>query len=155
MRAAFLPLCAVGLPTRRCVALMELPSPGSMLAFKTKRGRLGIILVLVAALLAVAWTPAARHVRAASLLLRFSTPEEAKGLARALAVPVDEADATYHDTAFEGGMVVRARLYSPRGSADPPGIVLVHGVHRRGIDEPRLIRFAKAIAGAGVRVLTP
>jgi len=38
---------------------------------------------------------------------------------------------------------------------DPPGMVLVHGVHRLGIEEPRLVRFARAIASAGVRVLTP
>jgi pimeloyl-ACP methyl ester carboxylesterase len=33
--------------------------------------------------------------------------------------------------------------------------VLVPGVHHLGIDEPRLIRFARAIAGSGVAVLTP
>jgi len=34
-------------------------------------------------------------------------------------------------------------------------VVLVHGVHRLGIDEPRLMRFSRALASAGLRVVTP
>src|SRR5262249_28155246 len=45
--------------------------------------------------------------------------------------------------------------YLPQGAADAPGIVLAHGVHHLGIDEPRLVRFARTIAKAGVVVLTP
>jgi pimeloyl-ACP methyl ester carboxylesterase len=33
--------------------------------------------------------------------------------------------------------------------------VLLHGVHRLGIDEPRLVRFARTIAASGVSVVTP
>jgi pimeloyl-ACP methyl ester carboxylesterase len=33
--------------------------------------------------------------------------------------------------------------------------VLVHGIHRLATDEPRLVRFARALAGNGVAVLTP
>jgi pimeloyl-ACP methyl ester carboxylesterase len=50
---------------------------------------------------------------------------------------------------------VRARLYVPRGVAHPPGMVLVHGIHHLGIDEPRLTNFARAAAGDGFSVLTP
>jgi dienelactone hydrolase len=50
---------------------------------------------------------------------------------------------------------VRARLYVPRGVAHPPGMVLVHGIHRLGIDEPRLMNFARAAASNGFSVLTP
>ncbi len=50
---------------------------------------------------------------------------------------------------------VRARLYSPRGVAHPPGMVLVHGIHHLGIDEPRLMNFARAAASNGFSVLTP
>ncbi len=50
---------------------------------------------------------------------------------------------------------VRARLYVPRGVARPPGMVLVHGIHRLGIDEPRLVNFARAAASDGFSVLTP
>jgi dienelactone hydrolase len=50
---------------------------------------------------------------------------------------------------------VRAKLYVPRGVAHPPGMVLVHGIHHMGIDEPRLMNFARAAASNGFSVLTP
>ena len=50
---------------------------------------------------------------------------------------------------------VRARLYMPGGVAHPPGMVVVHGIHHLGIDEPRLASFAGAAAGSGFAVLTP
>jgi pimeloyl-ACP methyl ester carboxylesterase len=50
---------------------------------------------------------------------------------------------------------VRAKLYVPRGVAHPPGMVLVHGIHHLGIDEPRLMNFARAAASDGFSVLTP
>ncbi len=50
---------------------------------------------------------------------------------------------------------VRARLYTPRGVAHPEGMVLVHGIHHLGIDEPRLVNFARAAASDGFSVLTP
>jgi len=50
---------------------------------------------------------------------------------------------------------IRARLYfrssEPRGA----GIVVAHGVHYRGIDERRLVPFARALAESGLTVLTP
>ncbi len=49
----------------------------------------------------------------------------------------------------------RARYYVPRGVSSPPGMVVCHGVHHLGIDEPRMKKFARAIASAGVVVLTP
>jgi pimeloyl-ACP methyl ester carboxylesterase len=50
---------------------------------------------------------------------------------------------------------VRGRLYVPRGVAHPAGMVLVHGIHHLGIDEPRLENFARAAASNGFSVLTP
>lgn len=50
---------------------------------------------------------------------------------------------------------VRARLYTPVRPADAPSIMVLHGVHHLGIDEPRLENFATAMASCGVRVLTP
>ena len=50
---------------------------------------------------------------------------------------------------------VRARLYVPLGISHPPGMVLVHGIHHLGIDEPRLMNFARAAASNGFSVLTP
>jgi pimeloyl-ACP methyl ester carboxylesterase len=50
---------------------------------------------------------------------------------------------------------VRARLYLPQGEPDAPALVIFHGVHHLGIDEPRLMAFAAAMASCGIRVLTP
>lgn len=50
---------------------------------------------------------------------------------------------------------VPARLYLPVGIAHPPGIVIIHGIHHLGIDEPRLVNLAHAAAASGYAVLTP
>jgi dienelactone hydrolase len=56
--------------------------------------------------------------------------------------------------ATEAG-VVRGRLYLPERHPGAPGLVVLHGVHHLGIEEPRLVNFAKAMASCGLRVLTP
>jgi dienelactone hydrolase len=50
---------------------------------------------------------------------------------------------------------VRARLYTPLRSKNAPAIIVLHGVHYLGIDEPRLENFATAMAACGIQVLTP
>jgi acetyl esterase/lipase len=50
---------------------------------------------------------------------------------------------------------VRARLYTPVEKPDAPAIVVFHGVHYMGMDEPRMIAFASSLAACGIRVLTP
>ncbi|MET0388752.1 MAG: hypothetical protein ABW321_22460 [Polyangiales bacterium] len=52
---------------------------------------------------------------------------------------------------------LRAHRYRPQPApAGPvPGVVLLHGVHARGIDEARLRAFATTLARAGLDVLTP
>jgi pimeloyl-ACP methyl ester carboxylesterase len=50
---------------------------------------------------------------------------------------------------------VRTRLFIPVGVQDPPGMLVLHGVHPRGIDEPRLRAFAHSLAAVGVSVMTP
>ncbi len=48
---------------------------------------------------------------------------------------------------------IRSRLYEP--DAAPLGSLLVFpGIHAGGIDEPRLVTFARRLAGSGVRVMT-
>src|SRR5690606_21110023 len=48
---------------------------------------------------------------------------------------------------------LRAHRYA--GSEEGALVVLVHGVHPDGIDEPRLVRFARSLAAAGLLVYTP
>ena len=50
---------------------------------------------------------------------------------------------------------IRARLYTPVDLPDAPALVVLHGVHHLGMDEPRLIAFARALSSCGLRVLTP
>ncbi len=50
---------------------------------------------------------------------------------------------------------VRARMYTPVRHPNAPGLVVFHGVHHLGMDEPRLMSFAAAMAACGLQVLTP
>jgi len=49
----------------------------------------------------------------------------------------------------------QARIYHPIGIAHPSPVVVIHGVHHMGMNEPRLMRFAYALASHGYLVLTP
>jgi dienelactone hydrolase len=102
-------------------------------------------LFAIATLVVLLFRPASTHVRAASLLTRFSAGEKAE------AAPVDEEKG---EIAGARG-AIKIRTFTPHGHPRAPGIVMVHGVHRLGIDEPRLVRFARAIASSGVSVMTP
>ena len=63
---------------------------------------------------------------------------------------------TTHDVSLNTSQgTVRARLYSPLHHPNAPALVVLHGVHHLGMDEPRLIAFASAMASCGLRVLTP
>jgi acetyl esterase/lipase len=46
-------------------------------------------------------------------------------------------------------------MYVPQGKPHAPALVVFHGVHHLGIDEPRMMGFAAAMASCGIRVLTP
>lgn len=107
--------------------------------------------IIVLVLLSLAVRPSYTHLRALGLLLRIQDPDRTGIVARLGTHPVDEELA---GVATSSG-IVRARLYIPRGVAHPPGMVIVHGVHHLGIDEPRLIKFARAVSASGIRVLTP
>jgi dienelactone hydrolase len=110
-----------------------------------RRTRALVSLALVVALGALAWRPIRVHVRSASLLARFGDPHlgPSSDVGEApLSIPRADQPA------------IRARLYVPR-DALRGAIVLIPGVHHLGIDEPRLVRFARALAASGVTVLTP
>jgi pimeloyl-ACP methyl ester carboxylesterase len=50
---------------------------------------------------------------------------------------------------------LKFRLYRPQGVEHLGGMVLLHGIHRAGIEEPRLMNFARTMAGAGIEIMTP
>jgi pimeloyl-ACP methyl ester carboxylesterase len=89
--------------------------------------------------------------RSYSLLTRFFNPHASSLLLRWETHPVETREV---ELPIMNGSV-RARLYVPGGVEHPPGMVLVHGIHHLGIDEPRLVSFARAAAGNGFAVLTP
>ena len=112
------------------------------------------------ALLILALVPAvARHARATAMLLRLagSPPSSSQML---------ENDVVTEEVTIPGAMWtsdntvgdIPARIYRPAHASifgKPRGIVLAHGVHYLGIEEPRLVALANALSRSGVAVLTP
>jgi len=91
------------------------------------------------------------YVRAAGLLLRIENPQKAGWLSGVHTYPIVESLTEIRTPSGR----IRARLYTPQGIANAPGMLVVHGVHHLGIDEPRLVAFARALSASGIQVLTP
>ena len=91
------------------------------------------------------------HLRAMSVLTRLSNPGAQGFLASFANHPFTEQDGVA-DTAHGA---IKFRLYIPRDVPHPGGVILLHGIHRAGIEEPRLINFARTMASAGIEVMTP
>ena len=108
----------------------------------------GLVLVLGIAFAAPATN---RHLRAAFVLARFSDPHDNGKLANFERQTVEEKPLCF---AGEHEQLC-GRIYSPQDLPHAPGIVLLHGVHPLGIEEPRLVSFARALSASGVIVLTP
>jgi hypothetical protein len=113
-----------------------------------------LVFALTAALIApiaLASCPAVRaHMRAAAVLSRASNAHNY--FARSYDEPIVVQNLLLHTR--HGAF--RARVYRPAyGSLRRPGVVVAHGVHYLGIDEPRLVPFARNLARSGVVVLTP
>jgi dienelactone hydrolase len=96
----------------------------------------------------VGWLPAMRHVRAVQFLQRLSEAPAAQATRSAV---VQSEDVTIPGK--DGP--IRGRLYFRGDTPARGGIVVAHGVHYRGIDERRLVPFARALAESGLTVLTP
>jgi dienelactone hydrolase len=54
-----------------------------------------------------------------------------------------------------GGVMIRARMYNSQKQLHAPALMVLHGVHHLGMNEPRLMSFATAMASCGLQVLTP
>jgi pimeloyl-ACP methyl ester carboxylesterase len=107
-----------------------------------------IILVLLIAMAVFLFSPPARdHIHAAGLLLRIQDPQTNNVIAKLGTHTTTESPLTIN--------TANARLYTPSNVTDPPGLVVVHGIHHLGIEEPRLVGFARTFAQSGVIVLTP
>ena len=109
------------------------------------------LLLIVPVAVAILYPIAQNYLRAASLLERVSDPHASGWIANYDVHPVDVQDTTFD---FRGH-AIPARVYLPRGVGFAPGIVVVHGMHELGIDEPRLMNFARSLAAGGFVVMTP
>lgn len=123
---------------------------------KTPSAILAAVFVL---LCLVAWPFAKAHLQAVAVL-REVAGQSAPWVARDLTVPVATQDLNLSIETASGPRALRARMYTPttwtaQSSAHMPAMVIFHGVHHLGIDEPRLMGFASAMASCGIRVLTP
>ena len=98
-----------------------------------------------------AWPFVRAHLQAIAVLQLVSGKPVPAIIGEVVADPITVQDTTLH---VESG-AVRARLYLPENKPNAPALVVLHGVHHLGIDEPRLTAFASAMASCGIRVLTP
>jgi len=107
------------------------------------------VLTVVAAVLTVAGSPSLR--RGAAFVI------QAAGMEGPLRTIASRESTTVTAMAVQRipwrGGVLRSRAYQPY-RASGRGVLLVPGVHAAGIDEPRLVGFARDLAAAGHPVLT-
>jgi dienelactone hydrolase len=119
-------------------------------AFSRRGSRTSLSLLLGLALLSL-YLPVRQYSRATSLLLHISDRNAQGFFADYDARPVNVIPTTIPGPSGP----VRAKLYLPVGLEHAPAMVVLHGVHHLGIEEPRLVNFAQALASHGVIILTP
>ncbi|HEX6766408.1 MAG TPA: hypothetical protein VF103_13040, partial [Polyangiaceae bacterium] len=118
---------------------------------RVRRRTVGLFVALLSVSLALyAAGPLSRFARAVEFLSSLDAP--AKGAEKT--EPNDRLVEENVEVPSERGPI-RARLYFRAERPKAPGIVIAHGVHHDGIDERRLVAFARALARTGRVVLTP
>jgi dienelactone hydrolase len=121
---------------------------------RVRENRLLFAVLLVAGLVVLgvsAWPFTRAHLQAVAILQQVSGQPVPRVVSAFVGAPVEVKDSDFET---ESG-VVRARLYTPKDKPDAPALIVLHGVHHLGIDEPRLEAFAAAMASCGIKVLTP
>jgi pimeloyl-ACP methyl ester carboxylesterase len=114
------------------------------------RPRLWLIALAIVVALGILFAPWIRAY-GNSLVLLLRLEHSNSFLARAQASKVGTKDTTIQ---LPQG-AINARLYRPAGIKDPPALLLVHGVHHLGMNDPRLVLLATSFAERGLLVLTP
>jgi len=108
----------------------------------------------------VAWPAAKAHLQALAVA-KLVGGQPVPGIVRVAGIEAITTEDLNFEIDAGGGrarQTVRARLYLPESAVSRhpgPAMLVFHGVHHLGIDEPRLEAFAAAMASCGVRVLTP
>src|SRR5262249_17774447 len=110
-----------------------------------------LLCLMVGLLVGLGISRARYDLRSYSLLAHFLNPEAIGPILR-----WETHTVTEQRISFSGNTgSVQGRLYLPNGVTRPAGMVVVHGMHHLGIDEPRLVSFSRAAAGNGFAVFTP
>jgi dienelactone hydrolase len=104
---------------------------------------------------AVIWPSLRAHTQAVAVLKILSGQPVPWLVKATVAAPIHTQDILFTVPSDNRPQRVRARLYLPDNKPDAPALIVLHGVHHLGIDEPRLEAFASAMARCGIRVLTP
>lgn len=112
---------------------------------------LAAVVCAVAFLLAVSWPRTRTYLQAAAVLTQLNGHPVPKMLRPLASLPLVTRVFTIPSSAG----AVPARLYTPIARPSAPGLVVVPGIQYLGINEPRLMAFAGALAACGLRVLTP
>ena len=110
----------------------------------------GVLVFCVAA-----WPFVSAHLQAVAVLDQIAGQPVPRLISTLVERSVKTEDFSFSVESAAGTQQVRARLYLPEGKPNASGLVIFHGVHHLGIDEPRLMGFAAAMASCGLRVLTP
>jgi dienelactone hydrolase len=116
-----------------------------------RKSRWVVIVVVLLTLFAIGWNPVYAHLRAVAVLLRIQSSEATGFFANRGIHPIRTQQSTFET----GARTLPTRLYFPTDMQQAPALVILHGVHHLGYNEPRLVRFAKAMSGAGLIVATP
>ncbi len=116
-----------------------------------KVGLWALLVAGVAVLCAAAWPFVLAHLQATAVLKLVSQQPVPWIVGEAVAEPISTEDIQIPTPVGS----VRGRLYLPVNKPDAPAMIVLHGIHYLGIDEPRLESFASALASCGIRVLTP
>ena len=125
-----------------------------MVTFRWRWSAFALLLVVAIVVFCMAVQPVRAHLQALAVL-REAAGQPVPLIADEVTAAVTKRDLTYNIGAGSRGQQIRARLYEPADGENSPAMVIFHGVHHLGIDEPRLMSFAAAMASCGIRVLTP
>ncbi|SNS22182.1 Dienelactone hydrolase [Granulicella rosea] len=133
---------------RRLAARLTRPSE---LTLQRRILRAGVFLVVLIFLGIALWPTVKSHLQSYAVLQLVAGKPLSPQLAALVTEPIVTTEADFQTPSG----TVRARSYLPVNHPNAPGMVVLHGVHHLGIEEPRMRSLATAIASCGVRVLTP
>ncbi|MGB6305895.1 MAG: alpha/beta hydrolase [Acidobacteriaceae bacterium] len=108
-------------------------------------------LIFILLLPVLFWPKTRAYLQAMAILDQLNGKPVPRLLQPIAAMPVTTKTLTIPSSAG----IVQARLYTPTTAPNAPGLVLIPGIHYLGMDEPRLIAFARTMSACGIRVLTP